>query len=70
MTETIDRLTAILTDAGRPLAIMALTFIACAYILSPGIQEWMMERRGMMGRVFFGLILFSAVTTLVDLFLT
>ncbi len=68
--ERIDQLTTILVDFGRPLAILALTAIAICYVISPGIQEWMMERRGMMGRVLFGLILFSAVTTLVDLFLT
>jgi len=59
-----------LTDFGRPLAILALTFIALAYTVSPGIQEWMMERRGMMGKVLLGLILLPAVATIVDLFLT
>ena len=67
--ERIDAITAILTDFGRPLAILALTAIAIAYVISPGIQEWMMERRGMMGKVFLGLILLPAVATIVDLFM-
>ncbi len=68
--ERIDAITAMLTDFGRPLAILALTFIALAYTVSPAIQEWMMERRGMMGKVLLGLFLLPAVATIVDLFLT
>ena len=66
--DRIDQITTLLTDFGRPLGILALTVIALAYIISPGIQEWMMERRGMMGKVVLGLILLPAVATIVDLF--
>lgn len=66
--DRIDQITTLLLTFGRPLGILALTAIALAYIMSPGIQEWMQERRGMMGRVILGLILLPAVATIVDLF--
>ena len=66
--ERIDQLTTILVNFGRPLAILALTAIALCYVISPGIQEWMMERRGMLGKVLFGWILLPAVATIVALF--
>ncbi len=66
--DRIEEITGVLNDVITPLAILSLTFIAAVYIVSPAAQEWMMERRGMMGRVLFGLILFPAVTNIVELF--
>ncbi len=67
--ERITQLTTVLNGFVQPLAILSLTFIALAYIISPAAQEWMMQNRGMMGRVIFGLILFPAIGLLVNLFL-
>jgi uncharacterized membrane protein len=65
--ERIAQIQALLNSVFTPLAVLMLTVIAIAYVLSPAIQEWMMERRGMMGRVIFGLLLFPAATAIVSL---
>ena len=68
----VDRLNQIITEINtfmQPVAILALTVIAFMYVLSPAAQEWMMQNRGVMTRVFFGLIIFPAITTIVALFL-
>jgi hypothetical protein len=67
--DRITQITGVLNGFMQPLAILSLTFIALAYVISPAIQEWMMQNRGIMGKVIFGLILFPAITTLVGLFL-
>jgi uncharacterized membrane protein len=65
--DRIDQITQVLNGFFTPLAILSLTIIALAYVISPAAQEWMMQNRGMMGRVLFGLVLFPAITSLVAL---
>lgn len=67
--DRITQVTATLTQFGVPLAILSLTVIALAYILSPAIQEWMMQNRGVVGKVIFGLIALPAIPSIVSLFL-
>ena len=69
MVDRLNQITEVINTFMQPIAILSLTIIAFMYTLSPAAQEWMMQNRGVMTRVFFGLIIFPAITTIVALFL-